>query len=486
MVILLRFNQPVRPADVAPHIAARLAAARLGPAAAHAGGTVAAEDGRSRRRHSASTRRWRPPAPSRSRPRRSRFGSPPTGTRNSFRRRAIWSSSKRRRRSRPRRGCGSRSCRRFRRRPARRSRAPRRSTSSRWSAPSSSTDSTARGPARPTSATASIFRGLVDAKAYASAVQAAQVDGGQAGSCRWRSSRFHVRGPSCALDEAPEFLARGRRLRRQPPAQTFSITIDGSLRSADGQTLGYTWAGSVENWHERAFTSFGDGHGVWERSGGTQLPFYARNIRGITQWSQRVPLPELVPTIVRLQRGPRRAGSAVQRLAPPSPAQTRRLNVTPDRIQSHGIDLSPALGSVRHRPGVGGDPRRRSDRTRGPAVRQGRRPRPVRRSSRSRTSGSRSRTARRTRSSSSPGSTPAHRCRPRRSPSSTPRTRRCGAGPPAPTASPSPRKRLPSATRTAGDAVVRRHRREGRRRRLRRQRLERRDLAVGVRRRTST
>ena len=50
----------------------------------------------------------------------------------------------------------------------------------------------------------------------------------------------------------------------QPPARTFAITVDASLRSADGQTLGYTWAGVVENWHERAFTSFGDGHGVWE------------------------------------------------------------------------------------------------------------------------------------------------------------------------------------------------------------------------------
>ena len=60
------------------------------------------------------------------------------------------------------------------------------------------------------------------------------------------------------------------------------------MRSADGQTLGYTWAGAVENWHERAFTSFGDGHGVWERSGGMLLPFYARNMRTVTQWSQRV------------------------------------------------------------------------------------------------------------------------------------------------------------------------------------------------------
>ena len=46
------------------------------------------------------------------------------------------------------------------------------------------------------------------------------------------------------------------------------MTVDATLTSVDGQTLGYTWVGSVENWHRTAFTSFGDGHGVWETSGG--------------------------------------------------------------------------------------------------------------------------------------------------------------------------------------------------------------------------
>ena len=55
------------------------------------------------------------------------------------------------------------------------------------------------------------------------------------------------------------------------------MTVDAGLRAADGQTLGYTWTGTVENWHRPAFTSFGDGHGVWELGGGPLLPFYARN-----------------------------------------------------------------------------------------------------------------------------------------------------------------------------------------------------------------
>jgi hypothetical protein len=51
---------------------------------------------------------------------------------------------------------------------------------------------------------------------------------------------------------------------RQPPAMTFAYRIDPSLTALDGQTLDYPFVGVVENWHELAFTSFGDGHGVWE------------------------------------------------------------------------------------------------------------------------------------------------------------------------------------------------------------------------------
>src|SRR5207245_1063708 len=55
---------------------------------------------------------------------------------------------------------------------------------------------------------------------------------------------------------------------RQTPDRVWSYTIDGSLTGIDGQPLGYTWTGVVENWHSRAFVSFGDGHGVWEKGGG--------------------------------------------------------------------------------------------------------------------------------------------------------------------------------------------------------------------------
>ena len=102
---------------------------------------------------------------------------------------------------------------------------------------------------------------------------------------------------------------------RQPPARTYLVRVDASLQAADGQALGHNWIGIVENWHQRAFTSFGDGHGVWESSGGLLLPFYSRNFRNVTQWAVPLALSELMPKVLELQdaefpRDPARTGRA--------------------------------------------------------------------------------------------------------------------------------------------------------------------------------
>jgi len=122
----------------------------------------------------------------------------------------------------------------------------------------------------------------------------------------------------------------------QPPNSKYVVVANAGLKSADGQTLGYTWLGIVDNWHMRAFTSFGDGHGVWEKDGGAVLPFYARNVRTVMQWAAPVKPQELMPTLLALEpdgfnRNPGGAGTE------------RRLSVTPDRMQSHGLDLSKVL-----------------------------------------------------------------------------------------------------------------------------------------------
>ena len=137
------------------------------------------------------------------------------------------------------------------------------------------------------------------------------------------------------LDEGQYLNLEDAGFAAQPPVRTYTVAIDANLRSIDGQTLGYTWLGSVENWHQRPFTSFGDGHGVWETGGGSVLPFYARNFRNVRQWVASIGLRDLMPTLTRLH--PRYNES------PAGPGEERRLAGNADRINSHGLDLAPVL-----------------------------------------------------------------------------------------------------------------------------------------------
>ena len=123
---------------------------------------------------------------------------------------------------------------------------------------------------------------------------------------------------------------------RQPPAHTYAYALDPKLESADGQTLGYPWVGVLENWHERPFTSFGTGHGVWESRGGAILPFYARSdLTRDTDLGAYYTVRRL-PRIVALEK------NDFEDL-PPGNGTPRRLNVTPDATQSHGLDLTSVL-----------------------------------------------------------------------------------------------------------------------------------------------
>jgi len=122
----------------------------------------------------------------------------------------------------------------------------------------------------------------------------------------------------------------------QPPVHKYAVAVRADLRARDGQVLGYPWLGIVDNWHRSAFTSFGDGHGVWEKDGGTTLPFYARNFRDVRQWAVTIDPAQLMPTLLSLENDHFQT-------APPGEGSARRLPLTADRIQSHGVDLSRAL-----------------------------------------------------------------------------------------------------------------------------------------------
>jgi uncharacterized protein YfaS (alpha-2-macroglobulin family) len=121
------------------------------------------------------------------------------------------------------------------------------------------------------------------------------------------------------------------------PGRTYEIRVDASLKAFDGQTLGYIWTRKVEYWHRSAFVSFGAGHGVWETSGGTVLPFHVRNFRSVKQWLAPLQINDLMPTMLRL----RESGFNV---TPEGKGETRKLDVTRDKISFVGLDLKPAIG----------------------------------------------------------------------------------------------------------------------------------------------
>jgi alpha-2-macroglobulin len=123
------------------------------------------------------------------------------------------------------------------------------------------------------------------------------------------------------------------------PGRSYAVSLDAATTAADGQALGYEWTGTVENWHQRAFTSFGAGHGVWESSGGPLLPFYARNLVTVSQWLAPLKVDELMPAVRALQ-------DKSFALVPAGEPVVRRLAPATDAIQSFGLNLESVLSSA--------------------------------------------------------------------------------------------------------------------------------------------
>jgi uncharacterized protein YfaS (alpha-2-macroglobulin family) len=176
------------------------------------------------------------------------------------------------------------------------------------------------------------MRAPVQIKDFASALKVSDVTSGEKAVSRAATPQRRDFEPDASslltLEEAG--------YEAQPPDRRYQVIVGPALTSEDGQQLGYRWLGLVGNWHMRAFSSFGDGHGVWERSGGALLPFYARNLRDVTQWAVRLTTSDLIPRLQTLQ-------SHGFNVTPEAPGVTRRLYVAPDRVQSHGLDLSGVL-----------------------------------------------------------------------------------------------------------------------------------------------
>ena len=121
------------------------------------------------------------------------------------------------------------------------------------------------------------------------------------------------------------------------PARSYRVTVDRAARSVDGQTLGYTWVGPLENWHRSAFTSFGAGHGVWE----SRAARCCRSMRATCAppragW-RRSASDELMPTLRRL------AGARPSASPRTGPAPRSRSGSAPDRLSRCGLDLKRVL-----------------------------------------------------------------------------------------------------------------------------------------------
>lgn len=131
-------------------------------------------------------------------------------------------------------------------------------------------------------------------------------------------------------------------------ATTYRLKIDKGLAAADGQTLGYDWARELQYGHQSAFTSFGTGHGVWEATGGTRLPFYARNVTKIDQWAGAVTPENLVATALWVDGFRRLPNGKFERVPPdkrvPPLAPVERVHrPEPDVIENLGFDLARHL-----------------------------------------------------------------------------------------------------------------------------------------------
>jgi uncharacterized protein YfaS (alpha-2-macroglobulin family) len=180
------------------------------------------------------------------------------------------------------------------------------------------------------------FRAAVKASAFAAALKADDItDPGRAVPEKKEPPRQRNRDEA---NEEEHLTVEDGGFKAQPPATKWLLTLPPTLQAADGQTLGYTWMGAVENWHQRAFTSFGDGHGVWETGGGGQLPFYARNFRNVKQWAAALDPSDLMATVIAQQQNNFHQ-------APDGEPVDRRLGGTPDKINSHGLDMSRVLKS---------------------------------------------------------------------------------------------------------------------------------------------
>ena len=117
----------------------------------------------------------------------------------------------------------------------------------------------------------------------------------------------------------------------QPTARTWRLQLSPDLRADDGQTLGYPWVEFVETTAGEPYVAL-DGS-VVDAASGAQLPVFTRNVQALHESLAPISPSDLVARLHELnERKPR-----------PVSARPRRLDVTPDADQRHLIDLRSLL-----------------------------------------------------------------------------------------------------------------------------------------------
>ena len=119
----------------------------------------------------------------------------------------------------------------------------------------------------------------------------------------------------------------------QPPARTWRLELTRDLEAADGQVLGYPWVGFVDHMHAIPFVAF-DG-AVWEAGGGPSVPVHSRNVLSIAERFESVSRSSVMSRLLAMRSRSLLPSSAEGR--------TRQLDVTPDAVQVTGLDTRHLL-----------------------------------------------------------------------------------------------------------------------------------------------
>ena len=126
---------------------------------------------------------------------------------------------------------------------------------------------------------------------------------------------------------------------RQPAQSAWLYRLEASLEAGDGQVLGYPWIGTITTTNE--MPALGLAGAVWESGNGPVVPVFARNVLSITARLQAIDAASLLSWL-RPPTVPAR-GQPTSTAMPLGQPLSRKLSITPNAVEAHGLDLRSLL-----------------------------------------------------------------------------------------------------------------------------------------------